>query len=400
MNSWQILFSILLAGIINLFSVQHKLLAELLSQSQVANPLQIEVDSSDPVIPSGYGKRELSSFEIYRIEQEIAKLEQTATAELQQGNPHRAFELWYRQLKLARAINPKVEIEALGKVGAIAWQENRASDLRNIANRLMAIEQKIAVANLSPELLKRFATAYEQVRYLEQAIAINQQILSNSKQQQNLVAVAENLKTLGKLYVAKFNYREAAETYQELLTLAESKSNSKQSEQVNFYLNTLIDLYDRTDRIKPAIDTKKRLIANYIASKKLDRVAALALAIAHDYETLNQTTEAKESYHQAFELASTNQQLAIANNSLDSLGKLYLREGQEQKAIATFTQLLEIQHRSYNHYGSIDTYDTLGKIYLKSGQKKEAKQYFQQALNLAKALDYKVEYFQQQINKP
>jgi tetratricopeptide (TPR) repeat protein len=76
-----------------------------------------------------------------------------------------------------------------------------------------------------------------------------------------------------------------------------------------------------------------------------------------------------------------------------------LREGQEQKAIATFTQLLKIQQESYNHYGSIDTYDTLGKIYLKSGQKKEAKQYFQQALNLAKALDYKVEYLQQQIAK-
>jgi tetratricopeptide (TPR) repeat protein len=383
----------LLAGGINLF-VQHKSLA----QAKIANPLQIEVDSSDPVIPSGYGKRELSSFEIYRIEQEIAKLEQTATAELEQGDPNTAFELWYRQLKLARAINPEVEIEALGNVGAIAWQENRAWDLRNIANRLMAIEQEITVADLSPELLKRFAIAYERVRYLEQAIAINRRILSNSKQQQNLVAAAENLKTLGKLYVAKFNYREAAKTYQELLTLAESKSNSESS-QINFYLNTLIDLYDRTYQIKPAVATKKRLIANYIASKKLDRVAGLALAIAHDRETLNQTTEAKKSYHQAFELASTNQQLAIANNSLDSLGKLYLRERQEQKAIATFTQLLEIQNKSYNHYGLINTYDTLGQIYLKSAQKKKAKQYFRQALDLAQTLDYKVEYFQQQIAK-
>jgi tetratricopeptide (TPR) repeat protein len=41
----------------------------------------------------------------------------------------------------------------------------------------------------------------------------------------------------------------------------------------------------------------------------------------------------------------------------------------------------------------------LGKIYLKLEQKTQAKQYFQQALELAKALDYKVDYFQQLIAK-
>jgi tetratricopeptide (TPR) repeat protein len=390
-NSWKIVLSVLLAGGINLFCVHHKLLA----QSQIANPLQTGVDRRDPVIPPGYGRRKLSTFEIYRLEQKINQLQQTASQELQQGNPNRAFELWYRQLKLARAINTEVEIEALGKVGAIAWQENRAVDLRNIANRLMAIEKGITIADLSPQLLESLATAYQQVRYLEQAIAIEQQILKNSKQQQNLVAVAENLKILGELYVANFDYSLAVKTYQELLTLAESKSNL---EQVNFYLTTLIDLYDRTGQIKPAIAARKRLIKNY-TNNKLDQVAGLELAIAHDYEALNQTTKAREAYERGFTLASATQQLAIANDALESLGKLYLKKRQEQKAIATFTQLEKVQRQSYNHYGLINTYDTLGKIYLKLEQKKEAKQCFQQALELAKALDYKVEYFKQLIAK-
>jgi tetratricopeptide (TPR) repeat protein len=391
-NSWKIVLSVLLAGGINLFCVHHQLLA----QSQIANPLQTGVDRRDPVIPPGYGRRKLSAFEIYRLEQKINQLQQTASQELQQGNPNRAFELWYRQLKLARAINTEVEIEALGKVGAIAWQENRAVDLRNIANRLMTIEKGITIADLSPQLLESLATAYQQVKYLEQAIAIEQQILKNSKQQQNLAAVAENLKILAELYVAKFDYRSAAKTYQELLTLAESESNS---EQVNFYLTTLIDLYDRTGQTKPAIATRKRLIKNYMESNKLDQVAGLELAIAHDYQALNQTTKAREAYERGFTLASATQQLAIANDALESLGKLYLKKGQEQQAIATFTQLQTIQRKSYNHYGLINTYDTLGKIYLKLEQKKEAKQYFQQALELAKALDYKVDYFKQLIAK-
>jgi tetratricopeptide (TPR) repeat protein len=319
-----------------------------------------------------------------------------ASQELQQGNTNRAFELWYRQLKLARAINTEVEIEALGKVGAIAWQENRAVDLRNIANRLMAIEKEITTADLSPKLLNSLATAYQQVKYLEQAIAIEQQILKNSKQQQNLVAVAENLQIIGQLYIANFDYSSAVKTYQELLTLAESESNS---EQVNFYLTTLIDLYDRTGQTKPAIAARKRLIKNYTKSNKLDQVAGLELAIAHNYEALNQTTKAREAYDRGFTLASATQQLAIANDALDSLGKLYLKEGQKIKAIATFTQLEKVQRQSYNHYGLINTYDILGKIYLKLEQKKEAKQYFQQALELAKALEYKVDYFQQLIAK-
>lgn len=396
MNSWKIVLSVLLAGGINLFGVHHKLLA----QTQIANPLQTGVDRRDPLIPDGYGRRKLSTFEIYRLKQEIERLEQTASQELQQGNPNRAFELWYRQLKLARAISTEVEIKALGKVGAIAWQENRTVDLRNIANRLIAIEKEITkeitIANLSPQLLESLATAYQQVKYLEQAIAIEQQILNDSKQQQNLVAVAENLQILAELYIANFDYSLATKTYQELLTLAESKSNS---EQINFYLTTLIDLYDRTGQTKLAIATRKRLIKNYIESNKIDQVAKLELAIAHDYQTLTQTAKAIAAYKRGLTSASATQQLAIADDALDSLGKLYLKKEQVQQAISTFTQLQTIQRKSYNHYGLINTYDMLGKIYLKLEQKTQAQQYFQQALELAKALDYKVDYFQQLIAK-
>ncbi|MGL5832555.1 MAG: tetratricopeptide repeat protein, partial [Waterburya sp.] len=279
----------------------------------------------------------------------------------------------------------------------IAWQENRAEDLQNIANRLMALEQEISLENSSPELLRHFAKAYKQVRYLEQEIAIYQQILSNNQQQNNLEAVTETLETLSKLYVAQFNYPKAALTYQELLSLAGSKSSTTSSQQVDFYLNTLIDLYERTNQIEPAIATRKRLIANYTTNQKLEAVPGLQLAIAHDYAALNQTKKAQVAYEQAFALASTTQQFAIASNALASLGKLYLQSRQDEKAIATLTQLVKIQQQSYDHYGLINTYDTLGKISLASGQKKSAKDYFQQALALAQTLNYKVEYFKRQI---
>ena len=294
MNNYRIVFSVLLAGSIILAPIQN-----LKAQPQPTNPLEIEIDKSDRVIPLGYKKRELSAFEINRIKREIDRLDRHAKKELQQGKGNKAFELWYRQLKLARAVGIETEIAALGEVGEIAWQGNRGEDLRNIANRLKTIESEIEIESASVELLQQFATAYQQVRYLEQAIAIYQQILQSNRRS-NSVAVS-NLEILGELYLAQFNYPQAAETYEELLALARSKSQT--DSQISFYLQTLADIYDRTEQTKPAIATKKRLIQYYTAANKTAKLAKLELSIAQDYETLNQTQEAAAAYERAFDQA-------------------------------------------------------------------------------------------------
>ena len=388
MNNYRIVFSVLLAGSIILAPIQN-----IQAQPQPTNPLEIEIDKSDPVIPLGYKKRELSAFEINRIKREMDRLDRNAKKEWQQGKANKAFELWYRQLKLARAVGIEAEIAALGEVGEIAWQNNRSEDLRNIANRLKTIESEIEIESASVELLEQFATAYQQVRYLEQAIAIYQQILQSNRRSNSVAR--SNLEILGELYLAQFDYPQAAKTYEQLLAPARSKSQI--DSQTSFYLQTLADIYDRTEQIKPAIATKKRLIQYYTTANKTAKLAKLELAIAQDYETLNQTQEAAAAYERAFSLAE--EQLAIADDALTGLGELYQREGENHKAIDTFNKLVKIQRQSYNYYGLVDTYDTLGKIYLKSDRDKQAKQHFQKALELARDLDYKVNYFTSQIKK-
>ena len=388
MNNYRIVFSVLLAGSIILAPIQN-----IQAQPQPTNPLEIEIDKSDPVIPLGYKKRELSAFEINRIKREMDRLDRNAKKEWQQGKANKAFELWYRQLKLARAVGIEAEIAALGEVGEIAWQNNRSEDLRNIANRLKTIESEIEIESASVELLEQFATAYQQVRYLEQAIAIYQQIIQRNRRSNSVAR--SNLEILGELYLAQFDYPQAAKTYEELLAPARSKSQI--DSQTSFYLQTLADIYDRTEQIKPAIATKKRLIQYYTTANKTAKLAKLELAIAQDYETLNQTQEAAAAYERAFSLAE--EQLAIADDALTGLGELYQREGENHKAIDTFNKLVKIQRQSYNYYGLVDTYDTLGKIYLKSDRDKQAKQHFQKALELARDLDYKVNYFTSQIKK-
>ncbi len=392
MNSSKIVFIAFLLAVFNVFSIQEKMQA----QAQPVNPLETPINQKDPLIPAGYSQRELTSFEKYRIKKAIAKLNQRAKSELAQGNGNRAFKLWYRQLKLARAVDPKTEIKALGNVGAIAWQQSRGTDVRNIAERLIAIQEELTTEKLlSPSLLTNFATAYQQVRYIDKEIAIYRQILTNSRKANNLVAEQNNLKTLGKLYLARFDYFQAADVYQELLILADG--GFKSTQKVDFYLNTLMYIYDRTEQANKAIAIKESLIKQYTAAQKLDRIPALTIAIADDYKTLRKPDKAINAYNQAFETASRLQQFATASDALTKLGKTYQQGKNTDKAIATYTKLLKVQQQTYNYYGLINTYDNLGQIYLQLNQKSQAKQYFQQGLELAKSLNYRIKYFDNRV---
>ena len=348
------------------------------------NPL-LTVDKSDLLIPPGYGRRELTSFEKYRIEETIPELDRAAEAELKQGNGDEAMKLWYRRLMLTRALDRIQEIEGLGKIGAIAWKENRGTDVRNIAERLIAIEEESA-GKTSFNVLDKLATAYQQVRYLDKATGIYQQIVVNSRKQDDPIAEQKNLETLGELYLARFNYSQAAGIYQELLGLTEANESKA------VYLQNLAEIYDRTEQPEQAIAVNKRLIA--LADTQTSKIADLLSAIARNYETLNRTDEAIEAYSRALEIAFTNRELATASDILSRLGQIY----QGEQAIATYNKLLEIQQQSYNYYGMLDTYDILGKIYLDS-DKTKAKQYFQQGLELATSLNYKVEHFSDAIER-
>ncbi|MGL6338780.1 MAG: tetratricopeptide repeat protein, partial [Waterburya sp.] len=249
----------------------------------------------------------------------------------------------------------------------------------------------------TPELLDKLAKAYQQVRYLDQAVNIYQQILTNTKKKNNPIAQEKTLQILGQLYLARFDYQSAADIYQELLTL--SKQQSREQNQVNIYLDTLSDIYERTEQIDKAIATRKSLIQKYNAAKKINKIPALEIAIARNYESLKQLESAIKTYNNGIKIALQTQQLAIASEALNRLGKLYQQSDRVNLAISTYNKLLQVQQQTYNYYGLIDTYDTLGKIHLKLKQKSQAKQYFQQGLETAKFLNYRIEYFNNQINK-
>lgn len=373
---------IYLLGINSLFFIPQ----QVLSQTQFNSWI---VEQSESLI----GKKELTSLEKYRVTRAINQLKEAATNKLNQGNQDQAFELWYRQLKLNNLLSVDSEIKALGEIGAIAWKLNRSGDVRYLAEHLIKIENKITTQEqLQPEILDNLAFSYRQVRYLDKAINIYQNLLArlpnntNSQQKQTI------LKNLGELYLAIFDYQNASVVYQKLL-------NSNNKEQREDYLNTLIKIYDQTDKPRKAIALRKNLIQNYIITQKPNKIPAIKLAIANNYQTLKQINQAITAYNSTVEMAFQTQQLAIASEALTGLGQIYQQNKSIDLAIATYNKLLQIQQQTYNYYGQVNTYDTLGKIYLNINQKAEAKKYFQQGLEIAKSINYKTEYFNNQIQK-
>ena len=360
------------------------------AETKVFDPL--ETIKSDPLLPPKRTERPLTTFEKNRIKRGIVNIEREAQAALAAGKTESAFSLWYRALRLQREVSTSAEIAALGRVGAIAWQENRGADLRAIAERLLAIQQEVtAKSKYNLTLLNQLGTAYRKTRYIDWAIAVYQTILAQGKSSSSPQNELNNLQVLGELHLAIFDYSKAEAIYQKLLV------NAKTDRQQLQYLNSLTTIYDRTQQFKQAISTKKQLLAKYQQTKQVDQLAAMQIAIAEDYQLLENIPQAARHYQQASTIASQTQQYAVATEALTKLAELYLESDRLKDTLQTYQQLAQIQQKSYNYYGLMDTYDRLGKIYLSSDDYSQARASWQQGLKLAKFLNYRDKYFSDRI---
>lgn len=352
-------------------------------------------EKPDPLLPPASVKRPLTEFEIDRIQRKINELNIQANTELSAGNLDKAFNCWYRELTLQRGIGREAEITALGRIGAIAWSNNRGDDLRAIAQRLNIIQQELATnQNLNSKNLELLGRAYEDIHYIDRAIELNRKLLAEARNNNDREVKFKILENLGNLYLATFDYSEAGIVYQELLAAISPTNNSR----LEFYLDRSILIYAKTDRPKLAIATKQRLLKYYTDTNKLDKLAALNLSIARDYVLLNNFKAADRSYRQAFDLAFNSQQLALASDALTELGELYQKNDRTQDAIEVYQKLINVQQQSYNYYSLTNTYDKLGQIYQQIGDLQRAKMAFQQGLEIAKSLKYRIDYFTNRLN--
>lgn len=362
--------------------------------TQEINPLQIR--EKDPLLPSI--NRPLTDFEKKRLRTQLNQFNQEAKTELEAGNIDQAFNLWYRELRLRRVFGTVEEIESLTRVGAIAWENSRNQDINYLTERLILLETENTRENgqINPELIFLFAEAYEAVHNLDKSIEVYQQILALSRQKEDAKNIKIALDKLGTFYLAKFNYYEAEPIYKELLTIARAEENYLEE---GIYLRKLAEINGATANPKNSVVYKKKLAENYLADQQLQLLADLNISIADDYKALDQPEEASKYYQEAFALAWSLQQFATAGDALKKLGRLYQDYKQNEYALQIYQELIKIEQQSYNLYGLMNTYDSIGQIYLQENNYPLALQWFQKALEIAYSLQYKIDYFNGQIEK-
>lgn len=363
--------------------------------SQSPNPL--ESKTADPLLPQPPVARPLSSSERRQLVAALDELNAQATAQWQSGNADEAFAIWYRELRLRRALGPIEEVQALGRVGEVAWSENRRTDVQLITQRLETIQQQAEVeSQLDPELLTVLGEAYQQVRAPRPALSIYQQMLADARQRKDLDAQEQLLLTIAQLHLAWFEYPQAAETYEQLVDLARSRSDYLA--QVS-YLQELAEIYTQAEQPANGVRIKQNLAQQYRTQQQLESLASLLVSLAADYAAIDQPERASQTYQEAFQLAWSQQQFAIAGEALEQLGNLYRTYEQPGAALQIYLELIKVRQQVYDFYGLMNAYDKIGQIYREQSDYAQALEAFQTGLEIAQSLGYQEVYFANQIEQ-
>lgn len=379
-----------------------------LGQTEPYNPL--ESRESDPLLPPQEIDRPLTAVEKRLIREKTLILNNQAQLQLAAGNKDKAFALWYRELRLQRALGTTEEIIALGRVGEIAWQQNLSQELNIISDRLLAIQQEINTENtLDIQLLDNLGKAYQQVRSLDRAVIIYQKILDNNLQEEQ-----KTLEILGKLHLARFDYTQAANTYEKLLKYVQTQqqknsldvnTNASQSQiesnflREEFYLTKLVEIYARLSQPAKEIEIKQQLLKKYLTDQKTEQLAALNISLATNYQTLKQPEKAQKYYEDAFTLAWSLQQFALAEESLQKLALLYQEYQQPTSALKIYQELIKVEQKAYDYLNLMNTYAQIGQIHEQLNNYQQALTAYQKGLELATSLNYRVDYFQNKIQQ-
>ncbi|MBS3030286.1 MAG: hypothetical protein HCA25_25485 [Dolichospermum sp. DET50] len=364
------------------------------------NPLEITLP--DPLLPNLPDKRQLTLTELQKLRTDLDGLNQEAQVTLQRGDEKKAFEVWNRELRLRRYVGTLSELEALSRVGEIAWNQNEREEVQYISQRLQVIQSEIGKQKSNDlQLWKSLGNAYEKIRLPKLGILAYEQVLILVKQQKDLSGEIETLKNIGELHLSWFDYPQAANTYQKLLDLA-----INQGDKTNElgYLQQLAYIYTREKQPQAAIDILNKLAQVYTRERNLDEIPALKLAIAANYESLAQENPnlkqlAFDNYQAAYTTAWQLEQYARASEALEKLIAFYRSQKQVDSALETSKILIETQTLANNFYGLMLAYGEIGNLYLERREYAQALTAFQKGLEIAQQLKYQESYFTKQIEK-
>jgi tetratricopeptide (TPR) repeat protein len=357
-------------------------------------PNPLEITEPDPLLPRLLVDRPLSPQERRELTTATNEIQQQAEQKFRGGDIVGAIELWNRELRLRRVLGIQEEVPALGRVGEVAWQESQTTEVRLITERLQQIEQEVqAQTPVDYDLLLAIAQSYEKMRAFDPAITLYNQILTQARQRQDVVLEETTLAALAQLNLAWFNYGDAATAYLQLIDLTADPEKKVE------YMTQLAYAYQQDNQLEQAIAVQQQLVDIYELVQEYMQIPPLKLTIGDNYQALNRPDRAAPNYQEAYAIARSTQQYGYAGDALNRLATLYRSLNRPNDALVVYQLVIDVAQQSYDNLGIMEAYDQIGQIYREIGNNNQAIASFRRALQIAQQLNYKVSYFNTQIQQ-
>ncbi|MBE9069633.1 hypothetical protein IQ260_23590 [Leptolyngbya cf. ectocarpi LEGE 11479] len=357
----------------------------------LTNPL--EAEPRDPLLPATVVDRPLSPLELYNLELELFRMDEQARVLLVAGQPEEAFALWMREVQLRRLFGIEVELEALGRIGQHAWNEQRSQEVRLLAVRL----ERIWLAEKETATLERVETiaAIAQVlRMRDISTDIYQQLIemtaADAMAQQGWVVV------LADHYLQWFDFEKASQLYTGLVATAKAQGNTLEHMQ---YLKDLIYSYQEAKAYSQALPVQTELLGLYRTTGQNDREPPLEIDIARNFRALGVYPQALKYYNLAYVTAQRLELYGHVSTVLKDVGDLYAEQGQTNEALTMYNLLVRAEQQAYNQHGILEAYDRLGQLYLRIEDTDNALVAFRAGLAFSESLQYREAYFRGEVAK-
>jgi tetratricopeptide (TPR) repeat protein len=357
-------------------------------------PNPLEMTEPDPLLPQLAVDRPLSPQERRELTTATNEIQRQAERKFQGGDIVGAIELWNRELRLRRFLGIQEEVPALGRVGEVAWQESQTTEVRLITERLQQIELEVqAQTPTNYDLLLTIAQSYEKMRSFDSAIALYNQILAQARQRQDYALEETTLASLAQLNLAWFNYGEAAAAYLQLIELTPDPDKRLE------YMNQLAYAYQQDNQLEQAIAVQQQLVRIYDSAQDYMQIPPLKLIIGDNYQALNRPDRAAPSYQEAYAVSRSTQQYGYAGDALNRLAMLYRSIDRPNDALVVYQLVIDVAQQSYDNMGIMEAYDHIGQVHREMGNNGQAIASFRRGLQIAQQLNYKVGYFNTQIQQ-
>jgi len=366
-----------------------------MAQEDFFPPSPLEIDETDPLLPTLIVDRPLSPQERRVLGAAVNELSLQGQTEFEQGNVLDAFDIWFREIRLRRVLGIQQEVPALGRVGAIAWNESQTTEVRLVTERLIEIEQQVLSREpVNYDLLLQIAESYQQLRARTQAAQLYEILLVQAQAENNLAVQEQSLRALGELHLAWFDYPQAAAAYRNLLVFVRSQGNKPAEVDA---LEQLAYIYDQGGEPAEAIATRRELVNIFERRQEITELPALKLAIANSFLELDRPDQAAPAFQEAFAISRSVQYYGYASEALQQLAELYEALERPQDALVVYRLLLDVGQQSYDYYIMMDAYDHIARIHRSRGAADQALAAYQRGLALAQQLSFRVDYFAAQI---